>query len=213
MIGPVERQQGGPPVDDRLDVHRTGPEAVEVTQRVLGVVELQVDAEVLVLQVQLAAVAVVAVLDPDDRLAEVGQVEQQPLLDLLELAALDLVRVVLVVVLEAEELVPAAEVRRQERVDERQVVVDPADLEDLLPAQAELLVPLPPRLVVVAFVVFLAELPLVPALLDVAEQLDAELVRVEPAGLGGHRAGVVVGVVDELRGLRASCWVMIVECQ
>ena len=70
-----------------------------MTERILGVVELQVDPEVLVLEVQLASVAVVAVLDPDDRLAEVGQVEQQPLLDLLELAALDLVGLVLVVVL------------------------------------------------------------------------------------------------------------------
>ena len=99
VIRSVERQQGGPPVDARLEVDRPRPEAVQVAQRVLGVVELQVDPEVLVLQVQLAAVAVVAVLDPDDRLAEVGQAEQQPLLDLLELAALDLVRLVLVVVL------------------------------------------------------------------------------------------------------------------
>src|SRR5438270_9950316 len=59
-----------------------------MAQRVLRVVELQVDPEVLVVQVELAPVAVVAVLDPDDRLAEVGQAEQQPLLDLLELAAL-----------------------------------------------------------------------------------------------------------------------------
>src|SRR6478672_138897 len=121
-----------------------------MTQRVLGVVELQVDPEVLVLQVQLAPVPVVPILDPDDRLAEIGQAEQQALLDLLELAALDLVGLVLVVVAEAEELVAAAEVGRQERVDERDVVVDPPDLEDLPPPQAELLVPAPALLVVVA---------------------------------------------------------------
>ena len=50
-----------------------------------------------------------------------------------------------------------------------------------LPAEAELLVPVALLLQVVALVVLLAELAGVPAVLDVAEQLDAELVRVEPA--------------------------------
>ena len=172
-----------------------------MAQRVLGVVELQVDSEVVVVEVKLAAVPVVAVLDPDDRLAEVGQAEEQAFLDLLELAALDLVSLVLIVVLVAEELVAAAEVGRQEGIDERHVVVDPPDLEDLLAAQAELLVPAGGAVVVVALVLLGAELPLVPALLDVAEQLDAELVGIEPAGLGRHRPRVVVGVVDQLRGL------------
>ncbi len=63
-----------------------------MAEGVLRQVEFQVDPEVLVVQVQLAAVPVVAVLDPDDRLAEVGQAEQQPFLDLLKLAGLDLVR-------------------------------------------------------------------------------------------------------------------------
>ena len=91
-----------------------------------------------------------------------------------------------------------AELLVQERVDERHVVVDPPHLEDLLPAQAELAVPALLRLEVVAVVVLLAELPLVPAVLDVAEQLDAELVRVEAARAHGQRARVVVGVVDDL---------------
>src|SRR3954452_8918192 len=143
MIVSIERQQAGPPVRDRLDVHGTGPEAVEMTQGVLRMVDAQVDSEVLVQQVQLAAIAVIAVLDPDDRLAEVGQVEEEPLLDLLELAALDLIRVVLVVVLVTEELVALAEVLSQERADECHVIVDLADLEDLLAAQPELFVPLP----------------------------------------------------------------------
>ena len=90
--------------------------------------------------------------------------------------------------------------------------MDPADLEDLLPAQAEPLVPAPAGLVVVALFVFGAELSLVPALFDVAEQLDAELVGIEPAGLRGHRAGVMVGVINQLGGMRVRV-VMIVECQ
>src|SRR5271165_5502411 len=118
-------------------MHRTGPKAVEMTECVLRVVQLQIDAEVLMKQIELSAVAVIAVLDPDDRLTEVGQVEQQPLLDLLELAALDLVGVVLIVVLVTEELMTTAEVNGQEGIDERHIVVDTANLEDLLSAKAK----------------------------------------------------------------------------
>src|SRR3954466_7627495 len=105
-------------------------------------VQPQVDPKMLVLQVELASVAVVAVLDPDDRLAEICQIEQEPLLDLLELAALDLVRVVLVVVFIAEKLIALAKILSQISVDESHIVMDAADLKDLLPAQAKLLVPL-----------------------------------------------------------------------
>ena len=98
MIGSIERKQRGPPVDARLEVHRAGPEAVQVSQRVLGVVELQVDSEMVMVQVKLASVPIVAILDPNDRLAEIGQTEQKTLLDLLELAALDLIHLGLIVV-------------------------------------------------------------------------------------------------------------------
>ena len=53
-------------------------------QGILRMVDLQVDPEMLVGEVHLTSVPVVAVLDPDDRLAEVGDVEQEPFLDLLE---------------------------------------------------------------------------------------------------------------------------------
>ena len=82
-----------PPLD------RPRPEAVQVPQRRCPAwSSFRSIPKCSWLQVQLAAVPVVAVLDPDDRLAEVGQLEQQPILDLLELAALDLVGLVLVVV-------------------------------------------------------------------------------------------------------------------
>ena len=58
--------------------------------------------------------------------------------------------------------------------------MDAAHLEDFLPAQAELLVPVAPLVQIVALVVFLAELAGVPALLDVAQKLDAQLVGVDP---------------------------------
>src|SRR5271165_7578433 len=182
-------------------MHRTGPKAVEMTECVLRVVQLQIDTEVLVKQIELSSVAVVPVLDPDDRLTEIGQVEQQPLLDLLELTALDLVGVVLIVVLVTEDLMTTAEVDGQEGVDERHIVVSAANLEDLPPAKTKRFVPLPPCLVVIAFLPFRTELPLVPALFDISQQLDTELVGIEAARLGGHCPRVVVGVIDELRGM------------
>ena len=42
-----------------------------------------------------------------------------------------------------------------------------------------------------------AELAFVPAFLDVAIQLDADLVRVQPIGAHGHRAGMMIGVIDD----------------
>src|SRR5262245_62923732 len=91
MIRPVKRQKGGTPVDTGLDMHRPRPDAVEVAQRVLGVVEFQVDPEMVMMEVKLIPIPIVAVLDTDDWLAEIRQTEQQTLLDLLELATLDLV--------------------------------------------------------------------------------------------------------------------------
>jgi hypothetical protein len=60
--------------------------------------------------------------------------------------------------------------------------VHAADLEDLLTALVQAGIPGAALLDRVALVVFLAEAALVPALLDVAEQLDADLVGIEPAG-------------------------------
>src|SRR5207253_1081631 len=80
------------------------------------------------------------------------------------------------------ELVFFDELGGHELVDEVDVVVDAADLEDLLAAQAEALVTALFLAEVVGLLVLLAELALVPAVLDVAEELDADLVRVEAAG-------------------------------
>ena len=55
-----------------------------------------------------------------------------------------------------------------------------ADFENLLPAQAGLVSQLRLGRHVVALVVFLAESALVPAVFDVAKQLDAELVGIQP---------------------------------
>ena len=57
----------------------------------------------------------------------------------------------------------------------------------------------PPRSV--EFLVFLAEAAAVPAVFDVAEDFDADLVGVEVAGGHVDGAGVVVGVVDDFGGV------------
>src|SRR5205085_309525 len=98
----------------------------------------------------------------------------------------------------AEELVLANELRRQELVDEGDVVVERADLEDLLFAEAQAKVPVLLRLEVVALLPLLAELAAIPALFDVTKELDAELVRVEATPGGREHARGVVRVVDDL---------------
>src|SRR5262249_18869337 len=143
------------------------------------VVGAEIEPLVIVAQEELAPVLEVRVLDVDERAAGVRELEEELLLHLLELARLDLVPLVPVRPGEREQLLVAAEVGRQELVDEGDVVVERAHLEDLLLAQAEAEVPVLLRVQVVAVLPLLAELPAIPALLDVAKQLDAELVRIE----------------------------------
>ena len=56
--------------------------------------------------------------------------------------------------------------------------MDPADLEDLLAAQAKLLVPLALLGDILALIVLLAELALIPAVLDITQQLQPQLYQV-----------------------------------
>src|SRR5205823_14653608 len=145
---------------------------------------------------QLAPVLEIAVHHLDDGLAEVGELLEQLALHLLELAVDDLPAVPLLVEAVDEQLLLDGEIGGEELVDESDVVVVLAHLEDLLPPQAQLLVPGPPGAQVVALVVLLAESSLVPALLDVPPQFDSELVRIDGARPRSHGAAVVVGVVD-----------------
>ena len=135
MFAAVEGERGRLALDDRLQVNRPTPDELQVGQRVFRLVLAQVHSVMFVPQQQLAAVLVVAVHDVDPRLAEVGQTEQQPLLDLVELPRLDDVLPRLVLEGEAEHLVLAAELRRQEGIDKGYIVVDAAHLEDFLPPQ------------------------------------------------------------------------------
>src|SRR5207244_2542013 len=126
------------------------------------------------------------------------ELEQELVFDLLELARIDLVALVAVRPGEAEELVLTAELRRQELVDERHVAVERAHLENLSPPEPETQIPMLLRLERIALFPLAPELPLVPAVLDVPEELHAELVRVQPALRRREHARVVIGVIDDL---------------
>src|ERR1700722_17019426 len=166
-------------LDDGQQVDRAAPDAAERRQSRAGLVDLQVGPLVPMADEELAAVLVVGVLDVDEGVAEVGQREEHLVFDLLELARVDLVVAAAIVHRKREELVPLAEVGGEVLVDEGDVVVELAPLEDLLTPEAQPLVPGPPLVEALALVPLAAEAPLVPALLDVAKQLDADLVGVE----------------------------------
>src|ERR1700694_4785219 len=161
----VEAEDDAAALDLADEVHRTPPHRLEVPERVARIVDLEIDAIVLVDEEQLAAVLVVPLLHRDDGLAEVGQHVEELLLHLLEVALQDLPALVLLVVAEGEELLIQAEVEGEELVDEGDVVVVLADLEDLLAPPPGVLVPAAALLEGVAVVELLAEQALVSAVL------------------------------------------------
>src|SRR3989442_107351 len=183
MIAAVEPHQHALSVDAGDDPDRPTPHRLQVHQGVLRVVDAQVDAVVPVREEQLATVLEVAVDHLDDRLAEVGELLQQLLLHLLELAVEDLPAIRLLIEAVDEQLLLGREVRGEEFVDEGDVVVVLAHLEDLLPAQAELLVPRAAGAQVVALVLpllFLEPLALVEVVgerLLLAGEAEADLVQ------------------------------------
>src|SRR5207244_3991594 len=101
--------------------------------------------------------------------------------DLVKLARLDHVVFLLFVVGKRKQLVLLAKLRRQERVDKGNIVMNLADLEDFLASEAQIQVPLALFFVIVAFFPVLAKLPSIPAAFDVAQQLDAKLVWIDSA--------------------------------
>src|ERR1700712_3933104 len=137
----VVAQERGLAVDDGVDLDWTLPYALERAEHLARVVDLEVEALVVVLEQQLATVFVVGVRDVDEGLARVGEREEDLLLHLLELAGLDLPAIALFVVAKGVELLRYHELFRQILVDERDVVVVAPDLEDLLHALAGAAVP------------------------------------------------------------------------
>src|SRR5262249_14208383 len=155
------------------EVRRPLPDAGQAGQGVARVVELQVDPLVAVADEDLPAVLEVPVLHVDERLALGGEPGQQAILDLLGLPAVDLPVAGALVEAERVELLIDAELHGEELVDEGDVVVELPDLEDLAAAEPEAAIPVLLGRHVLAVVPLLAEAALVPAVLDVAEELDA----------------------------------------
>src|SRR5437016_8861820 len=106
---------------------------------------------------EFSAVSVVSVNHVNPRLAEVRQAEQQPQLDLLEIAGVNVVYTGLLLEGIGEHFVLDTKFRGQECVDEGYIVVNAADLEDFFAAEAKLLVPVAPFLQIIALVGLLAE--------------------------------------------------------
>src|SRR3972149_10015151 len=92
------------------------PGLVQIAEGIPGEGEVEVPPLEAVDEIKLAAVLVVGVHDLDQRLAEVGQLEEQPLFDLLEIAAGDFVAARILVVGKGEELVLAGEEPRGKNV-------------------------------------------------------------------------------------------------
>src|SRR5690554_2983976 len=75
---------------DGLDIHRTFPHPVQGLKHALSVVKAQRSAVKFMVKQQLPAILEVAVLHVNEGLAEICQLRQQLLLNLLKLPALDL---------------------------------------------------------------------------------------------------------------------------
>src|SRR5687767_15272349 len=110
MLAAVEAHHHLLALDDREEVHGALPYADEALHDLARVVGAEIHALVIVLEEELAAVVVVRVLDVDERVARVRELEEELLLDLLELARLDLDALVPIRPRDREELVVAAEV-------------------------------------------------------------------------------------------------------
>ena len=194
----IMRHQHASPIDDGLEVAGPSPDGDHVAKSVDGIIDLQVHAFMLVREIQLTPVVIVAVGNHNARVSEIGQHEQDALLDVFELAAGDHILASTLIIVINKQLGAPAEVFRQKCIQERHIVIDAANLKDLLSSEPKLLIPVLSLLEIGALLPFFTELTLVPTLFDFPEQLDAELVGIEAAWLHGDRAGVVICEVDDL---------------
>src|SRR6185503_12152879 len=92
---------------------------------------------------------------------------------------------------EAEQFVIDTELRGEEGVDEGNIVMNAPDLEDFLSAEAELFIPLALFLHILALFPLLAETAGVPAVFDVAQEFQADLVGIEACSGHGDGAGMM----------------------
>ena len=153
----------------------------------------------LVPEQQLTFVLEVSVHHINERLPHVGELEQKFFLHLAIIAIGDFVLIRAAIERVGVKLQTIRELLGEVFVDERDVVADAADFENLLAAEAQLLVPAGFRHEIVAVVVILSELAAIPAIFNLAEKLNADLIRIDPARLHRHDARMVIAEIDDLR--------------
>ena len=78
------------------------------------------------------------------------------------------------------------------------IVVNPPDFEDLFATQASARIPFSFRGQVVAIFVLAPEAAAIPAIFDIAEQLNAQLVGIQSSRRTGQCSGRVIGIADDV---------------
>ena len=97
MVGAIERDDRRLVVDHGFEVYRPGPQLVEVSQSILGIVLLEFNPLKSVLQIQFTAIAVIGIDHIDEGSTVIRQAIQELLLHLLELPRSDFVIVAAVI--------------------------------------------------------------------------------------------------------------------
>src|SRR5688572_23211969 len=167
MAFTIEAQQFVLTFNHGLDVNGSAPQLENVLESIPRVIEPEIDAIVTVLQHKFPAVFEVAVDNLNNGLPKVRQPREQFLFNALPVSVGDFVPSAFCVVAVDEELVFVAELLGEEGIDEGDVVVDAASLENLVPAESRMAIPVSLGCPVFTLVVFFAELALVPSILDV----------------------------------------------
>src|SRR6266850_1702751 len=166
-------------------VYRPCPDRVEILQRIFGVIDTKVNAFMPMIQQQLSPILKIAIGNVDKRLSEVGQRKQQLLFHALPVPVADFVNPPLRIELIGEEAALMAELFGKESVDECDVVVYAARLEDFLAPKTQADIPLALADVVIAIVVILAEFSFVPPVFNILPQLETQPVGIDLSGMRG----------------------------
>lgn len=191
-------EDDGRVVDQGLELDRAAPERGQIPERDLGPLQLDVEAVVAVQQAQLAAIVGVGVDHVDAGVAFAGELRQQAPFDVPQLARVDEMAPGAWIAAGGEQPLLGGELGVEKVVEEGDVVVRGALLEELLAAEPGAGIPACALVRALALGPISSEAARVPGPFDMPPELDAELVGVELAGTGRGRAAVVVAIVDDL---------------
>ena len=182
--------------DPSAQMHRTSPDRIDILQRIFRVIDPKINTLMPMIEQQFPAVFEIAVGNVDKWLSKIGERKQQLLFDALPVPVRDFIDAAFRIELIREKPALMTELFSEERVDERDVIVDAPRFENLLAAQAKSGVPFTFRDVVVTLVEILAEFPFIPAIFNVLPQLETQPVRVDLSRMGGDRPGMMIREVD-----------------